>query len=73
MSDRKTLADEYADDFFVANLTLSGRNLLKGLEVSASVYNVFDEKYGDPGSGEHLQEVIEQDGRSFWVQVSYRF
>lgn len=73
VSDRKTLTDEYADDFFVANLTLSGRNLLKGLEVSANVYNVFDEEYGDPGSGEHLQDVIEQDGRTFRVQVTYRF
>jgi len=47
--------------------------VVKGLEVSASVYNLFDRKYGEPGSGEHPQDVIEQDGRSVRLQLTYGF
>jgi len=73
MSTRRTLADKDADAFWLTNLTLSSTKLLKGLGVSASVYNLFDKKYGDPGSGEHLQDVIEQDGRSVRLQLTYAF
>jgi outer membrane receptor for ferrienterochelin and colicins len=59
--------------FFVTNLTLFSQNLIKGVEVSGSIYNLFDEPYGDPGSGEHIQEVIEQDGRTFWLKLKYAF
>jgi outer membrane receptor protein involved in Fe transport len=37
-----------ADGFVVANATLFSRELVKGLEVSASVYNLFDQRYHDP-------------------------
>ncbi|MBI5196615.1 MAG: hypothetical protein HZA10_09865 [Nitrospirae bacterium] len=30
-------------------------------------------KYGDPGAGEHTQDIIEQDGRSFRTKLTYRF
>ena len=73
ISTRRTLAGNDADAFGRVNLTLSSTKLLKGLEASASVYNLFDKKYGDPGSGEHLQDVIEQDGRSFRLQLTYGF
>ena len=73
MSTRRTLADNDADAFWLTNLTLSSTKLLKGLEVSASVYNLFDKKYGDPGSEEHLQNVIEQDGRNVRLQLTYGF
>ena len=73
MSTRRTLANSDADAFWLTNLTLSGTKLLKGLEVSASVYNLFDKKYGDPGSEEHLPGVIEQDGRSLRLQLTCGF
>jgi iron complex outermembrane receptor protein len=71
--ERKTLADREADDFFVTNLTLFSQNLLQGLEASVSVYNLFDKEYDDPGFGEHLQDVIEQDGRIFRFKLTYAF
>jgi len=71
--DRKTLDGNQADGFFITNVTLLSRNLLRNLEASASVYNLFDKTYYDPGSAEHLQDIIEQDGRSFRLKVSYRF
>ncbi len=49
------------DDFFVANLTLLSRELWKNLELSGTLYNLFDEDYGAPASDEHLQDVISQD------------
>ena len=72
-SSRKTLAGENEGGFVTANLTLFSQNLLKGLEVSASLYNLLDRKYGDPGAGEHLQNIIGQDGRTFRVKFVYRF
>jgi outer membrane receptor for ferrienterochelin and colicins len=69
---RKTLAGRYAKLFFVTNLTLFSRNLLKDLELSASLYNLFDYRYGDPGGEEHVQDVIQQDGRTFRVKLTYR-
>ena len=70
---RKTLMGNLAGGYSLANLTLSGRKLLPGLEVSASVYNLFDKSYADPGGGEHTQDTIPQDGRSFRVKVTASF
>ncbi len=69
----KTLEGNYASDYFLTNLTLFSQNLLKSLEASATVYNLFDEKYGNTGSEEHAQDIIEQDGRSFRVKLTYKF
>lgn len=75
---RKTLAGNETKDLFVTNLTLSSEGLLKGLEASFSIYNIFDEKYRDPASQEHADhtpplDAIEQDGRSFRLKLTYRF
>jgi iron complex outermembrane receptor protein len=83
---RKTLvAGNFAKSFFVTNLTLFSRNLLKNLELSASLYNLFDYRYGDPGGVEHIQDparfvdpahpldIIQQDGRTFRVKLTYKF
>ncbi len=70
---RKTLDGDYADDFFITNVTLFSRNLRKGLEISGSIYNLFNKKYDDPGSLEHVQDLIEQDGRTFRIKISYNF
>ena len=70
---RSILSGAEAPQFFVTNLTLFSRQLLKGLELSASVYNLFDKRYSDPGSVDHLQATIHQDARSFRVKASYAF
>jgi iron complex outermembrane receptor protein len=72
-SRRKTLAGNFAKSYYITNLTLFSRNLLKNLELSASLYNLFDYRYGNPGGAEHLQDVIQQDGRVFRVKLTYRF
>ena len=73
MSERKTLADRHIPGFFLTNITLFNQNLLKGLELSASVYNLFNTRYEDPGGEEHRQDVIPQDGRSFRFKLTYGF
>ncbi len=70
---RITVQRNKASGFWLANLTLSTPRLWDRVALSASLYNLFDEKYGDPGSTEHLQDTIEQDGRTFRVKVTAFF
>lgn len=70
---RKTLAGASAGGYTVANLTLLSRKLAHGLELSASIYNLFDKRYADPGRPEHAQDVIPQDGRNYRFKLGYRF
>jgi len=73
VSKRMTLAGDYAGAYLLPNLTFFSPKAWKGWEISASLYNVFDEQYGDPGSEEHRQSIIYQDGRTFRVKVGYHF
>ena len=62
--------------FLLTSLTLLGERLKPGLELSASIYNVFDRKYFDPVAfdvGVPARDVIQQDGRSFRFKLTYRF
>jgi iron complex outermembrane receptor protein len=68
-----TVQGEEVGDFGIVNFTLFSQNLIKNLEMSASVYNLFDSKYGDPASRFHQQDIIERDGRSFRFKLTYRF
>ncbi len=73
ISDRKTPKGGTAESAAVVNLTLLARNLVKGLEISGSVYNLFDKAYGVPGGEEHVQNVIPQNGRTFRLKVTASF
>ena len=68
-----TVQGEEAGGFGIVNLTLLSRNVVKNLEFSASVYNLLDRRYADPASQFHVQDIIEQDGRSFRLKLTYRF
>ena len=68
-----TLTGADAPGYAVVNFTLFSQNLVKNLEVSASVYNLLGETYYDPASLFHQQAMIQQDGRTFRVKVTYRF
>jgi iron complex outermembrane receptor protein len=72
-SRRKTLAGDSTGGFSTTNVTLFSQNMIRGLEVSGGIFNLFDKEYGDPGSGEHRQNTIEQDGRTFWLKIKYGF
>ena len=72
MSPRRTLAGAEAGPATATNVTLTSR-IRGALEVSGSAYNVFDQRYADPGSPEHAQDLISQDGRHFRLKLAYRF
>jgi outer membrane receptor for ferrienterochelin and colicins len=72
-SGRKTLSGNDAPGFFISNLTLFGRNVLRGLEISGSIYNLFNRHYADPGAEEHWEDIIPQDGRTFRVKLTYAY
>lgn len=69
---RATLAGNSVGGFPVFNFTLLGHLLGKHLDVSASFYNLLDRKYFDPGRPEDIQDVIQQDGRSFRVKLTWK-
>jgi outer membrane cobalamin receptor len=64
-SRRATLAGAEVSPYTVVNLTLLGHHLTRGLDVSASLYNALNNRFYDPGSPQHLQDAIQQDGRNF--------
>ena len=72
-SDRRTLTGEDLANVFVCNATVLSKSLFKGFDVSASVYNLFNVRYADPGSEEHRQDSIQQDGRSYRLKLTYTF
>ncbi|MCC7373357.1 MAG: TonB-dependent receptor [Verrucomicrobiales bacterium] len=84
MSDRESNAGATIDPFAVVNFTLFSRELAKGLEISASIYNLFDHHFQHPVSADYTYtgpmsgnsialDVVEQDGRSFRVKLTYHF
>jgi outer membrane receptor for ferrienterochelin and colicins len=72
MGRRRTLSGETVGSFMVSNLTFFSNKLFKDFELSAGLYNIFDKRYSDPGSEEHRQNSLEQDGRTFRVKIAYR-
>ncbi len=63
----------HADAYWIANLTLFSQKLVEGLELSASLYNLFNEGYAFPGGPGHTQDLVYQDGRTLRVKLTYRF
>lgn len=62
-----------ANDYLLTNLTLTSDKLLPGLDISASIYNLFDTRYQDPASDEHEMDVIRQNGRQLRLKLTFRF
>jgi iron complex outermembrane receptor protein len=68
-----TVQGVQAGGFAVVNFTLFSHNLVKYLDISASIYNLLDCHYYDPASQFHVQDILEQDGRTFRLNLTYRF
>jgi outer membrane receptor for ferrienterochelin and colicins len=73
VSKRATLTGQSSAGYVVPNVTVFTRNLLKGWEFSASLYNVFNHKYADPAGNGLTENVVFQDGRTFRIKAGYRF
>jgi outer membrane receptor for ferrienterochelin and colicins len=70
---RLTLLQDSLSSYQVFNFTFLGHRLGKHLDIAASVFNVLDKKYFDPGRPEDPEDAIQQDGRSFRVKITGRF
>jgi outer membrane receptor for ferrienterochelin and colicins len=70
---RLTLLRDSLSSYQVFNLTLLGHTIGKHLDVAASVYNILDKKYFDPGRPEDPEDAIQQDGRSVRLKITGRF
>jgi outer membrane receptor for ferrienterochelin and colicins len=63
----------------IVNLTLLSRDLVKGLDLSASIYNLFDTRYAMPTGSEQTNSLsetlrsIQQDAITFRIKATYRF
>jgi outer membrane receptor for ferrienterochelin and colicins len=73
LSKRATLSGGYVGAYVLPNFTLLTRKVLRGWEVSASIYNAFNQKYEDPASNGQAADTLVQDGRTFRVKVGYEF
>jgi outer membrane receptor for ferrienterochelin and colicins len=72
MGPRRTLSGDTVGGFMLSNLTFSSHKMFRNFELNAGLYNIFDKRYSDPGSEEHRQNSLEQDGRTFRVKIAYR-
>ena len=74
MSGRESVTGADVPGHVVCNVTLLSRELVRNLEVSASVYNLFDEEFSDPVSPDFAPlDSVRQAGRTFRVKLTYHF
>jgi len=60
------------DDYHLANVTLSKKNILKHVDLSFAVRNIFDADIREPGSAS-IPNDYPMNGRSFWGEIKVRF
>jgi outer membrane cobalamin receptor len=73
VSGQRTIAGSVAPGRVIANISLLAPLTFRRFDLSATVYNLFAANYGLPGSDAHLQNIIQQDGRSFRVQTTLHY
>ncbi len=83
VSERKSTTTGDVPSYYLTNLSITTGTLFDNIDMSFNVYNLFDEGYDVPASGEHyFYDIINdtypyydipQDGRTFRLQLSYRF
>jgi iron complex outermembrane receptor protein len=67
----RTVAGTFTNGFIVPNLTFPSPVRPGSLDFSAGIYNLFNSTYGYAGNEEHIQNVLNQDGRTFRIQLGY--
>lgn len=70
--ERRSLDDGTIPGFLLANITTTTA-LGKALDLQFGLYNALNREYADPGSEEHLQRAIVQDGRTLRVRLMAKF
>ena len=70
LSSRTTLAGNTLTPVTLANVTMI-QPLGRSFELFGTVRNLFNEQYADPVSGQNLQDVIPQNGRTFRIGLRW--
>jgi iron complex outermembrane receptor protein len=73
LSSRLTLGRTRSAPFTATNAVLLAPRLFGHLDASLAAYNLFDARYGDPGSEEHVQSTIPQPRRNLVLKLTARF
>ncbi|MEO5813994.1 MAG: TonB-dependent receptor [Gemmatimonadaceae bacterium] len=68
-----TIGGKESSAYTLTNVSLLVPRLSGRLALSATIYNLFGARYSNPGSDAHIQDVIQQDGRSCRVRTMVRF
>ncbi|MCP4598383.1 TonB-dependent receptor, partial [Neptuniibacter sp.] len=60
------------DDYTLVNLSLRREEIAPNLDITLSALNLFDEDAYEPSNGV-IPDDYPLEGRSVWLQLSYRF
>jgi iron complex outermembrane receptor protein len=72
-SERLTIDGTELSSYTRSDLIVTKESLAAGLDLSVAIYNLFDQRYSQPGAPTNWQNSFEQDGRSLRVGLSYGF
>jgi iron complex outermembrane receptor protein len=72
LGDRRSLAGRLAPGYFRQDLTFTFQAHPRAT-IRAAVTNTTNREYFDLGSPDHTQDLIAQNGRTFWIGSTYRF
>ena len=70
---RKAIDNSSLDGYWLSHLTLLADKWVTGMEVSLGLRNLFNQHYQHPGADTNWQTRLDQDGRSAWLKLDYRF
>ncbi|MGE0450504.1 MAG: TonB-dependent receptor plug domain-containing protein [Vicinamibacterales bacterium] len=73
IGNRQTLAGGVVPSAFVGNASVLFRPRAGGPRFGVTIYNVFNRQWADPGSVEHRQVALPQDGRTVLGRVQWHF
>ena len=73
VGERRNVRNVAVPGAVVSDVTVSAPRALERLGFAVTIRNLFDVSYADPGSEDHRQELIPQDGRTVTVRATWRF
>jgi outer membrane receptor for ferrienterochelin and colicins len=59
--------------YTLSNFTLIGKNFINNFEVRGSVFNLFDKSFDDPSPMDTVPTDFPQPGRSFRIELQYKY
>ena len=72
LSPRLAISGTKTDAVWLATATVTKKQIVRGLDLAASVYNLFNQHFDDPASAAHSPDIVRQDGRTARVTLTYR-